>query len=269
MVGEQTVVRAVSELMKEFVTRRHHAVTIAQRIAVGALVVDARIIEATAEAATWYGASAPQQLIGRWISLLHHPADAKLGRDLSAARHYGIHVPTRYVSRICQVETPGRYRPVLKDTTQIMLGEETYWVTVLSEPTEPPLALQLSISKHLQLPQAKEATQFYGQMSVAEMEALLHGQPSASGERSQISHGIVSQKSRNATPPRDGHAEQRDLPSLQPGQTFLMPTGRYIHWCVVCENLWRSDDAQPVYCGHRTCHSAYWRTGKSTAPEEL
>ena len=50
---------------------------------------------------------------------------------------------------------------------------------------------------------------------------------------------------------------------LVPGQTYRMPTGRYIHWCIVCGNLWRSRQAQPVHCGHRSCHSLYWRTGKN------
>jgi hypothetical protein len=56
-------------------------------------------------------------------------------------------------------------------------------------------------------------------------------------------------------------------PVLVPGQTYRMPTGRYMHWCVVCGNLWRSRKAQPVYCGHRSCHSLYWRTGKNPGVE--
>jgi len=54
-------------------------------------------------------------------------------------------------------------------------------------------------------------------------------------------------------------------PCLIPGDTYRMPTGRYIHWCAVCGNLWRSGEGQPVHCGHRRCHSPYWRTGKPQA----
>jgi hypothetical protein len=50
-------------------------------------------------------------------------------------------------------------------------------------------------------------------------------------------------------------------PTLAPGQTYRMPTGRYIHWCAVCGNLWRSSEAQPECCGQRRCHSLYWQTG--------
>ena len=248
----------VSELMKAFLTRTHRAITIAQRIAIGTLVVDARIIDATPEAAAWYGMAEPQCLIGSWISLLHHPDDTKLGRDLSAARHMGVKVPTRYVSRIRQAHAPEIFRPVLKDTTQIMLGEETYWVTILEEPKEPPLALQMHVWEHFQIPHGAAATRFYGQMSVAEMETMLQGQCPRPWGLSQISREMESQKS-NATP------VPHPCPSFTPGQTYLMPTGRYVHWCAVCGNLWRSGEAQPPKCGHRACHSPHWRIGK---PEE-
>jgi hypothetical protein len=98
-------------LLEEFLTRTHKAVTIARRVAIGDLVVDAQIIEATADAAVWYGLDDPKLLIGCWISLLHHPEDAALGRTLSVARHYGITVPTRYVSRIRQVTVPHTFQP--------------------------------------------------------------------------------------------------------------------------------------------------------------
>lgn len=51
---------------------------------------------------------------------------------------------------------------------------------------------------------------------------------------------------------------------LAPGQTYQMPTGRYIHWCAVCGNLWRTSEAHPERCGHRHCHSPYWQTGAPT-----
>lgn len=248
-------------LLEEFLTRTHKAVTIAKRVAIGDFVVDARIIEATADAAAWYGVDDPKLLIGTWISLLHHPEDAKLGRTLSVARHYGIQVPTRYVSRIRQVTTPYTFRPVLKDTTQMTIGSETYWVTVLSQPHEPPLALQLHVCEHLQLPPGEDVARFCGCLSVAEMQTLLSTHPAIEGTLSQISDKNESQKShKTETPPPMGVGQRPHL-TLAPGQTYLMPTGRYVHWCAVCGNLWRSGEAQPPYCGHRTCHSPHWRTG--------
>ena len=248
-------------LLEEFLTRTHKAVTIAKRVAIGDFVVDARIVEATADAAAWYGLDDPKLLIGQWISLVHHPEDAQLGRRLSVARHYGIQVPTRYVSRIRQVATAHTFRPVLKDTTQITIGSETYWVTILSPPHEPPLAMQMQVCEHLQLPPREDVRRFCGYLSVAEMQTLLGSHPSVEGTLSQISDKSKSQKSDKEEEFPAGGSGQRPRLTLAPGQTYLMPTGRYVHWCAVCGNLWRSGEALPAYCGHRTCHSPHWRTG--------
>jgi hypothetical protein len=248
-------------LLEEFLTRTHKAVTIARRVAIGDFVVDAQIIEATADAAVWYGLDDPKLLIGRWISLLHHPEDATLGRTLSVARHYGISVPTRYVSRLRQVTAPHTFRPVLKDTTQMTIGSETYWVTILSPPNAPPFAQQMHIWEHFQLLPPEDVTRFCGHLSVAEMQTLLHTHASREHELSQISDKKESQKSHKAAmAPSIGAGPPPPL-TLTPGQTYLMPTGRYVHWCAVCGNLWRSGEALPAYCGHRSCHSPRWRTG--------
>lgn len=256
-----------AELMKAFISRRHRAVTIAQRIVVGTLVVDARIIDATPEAAAWYGVADPQYLIHRWISLVHHPDDAKLGRTLAIARHLGIVVPTRYVSRIAQLQTPGTFRPVLKDTTQITVDNETYWITVLLDPTEPPLALQSSWHTHWPAPPGEEVTRFCGHLSVADMEVLLRDQRTDIPRLSQITTTYASQKSSDPLDPLSGRMPPATGDVLRPGQTYCMPTGRYLHWCAVCRNVWRSGVAYPVQCGYRLCHSPAWRTGKPGPPE--
>ena len=257
MVGDEHT----PTLLEEFLTRTHKAVTIARRVAIGDFVVDARITEATAEAAAWYGLDDSKLLIGCWISLLHHPEDAALGRTLSVARHYGIKVPTRYVSRIRQVTTPHLFRPVLKDTTQMTIGSETYWVTVLAQPDEPPLAQQMHVCEHFQIPSAEDVTRFCGHLSVAEMQTLLRTHPSIEEVLSQISDKKESQKSHKTGMPLARDSGQLPSLTLMPGQTYLMPTGRYVHWCAVCGNLWRSGEALPPYCGHRSCHSPRWRTG--------
>ncbi len=254
-------------LLEAFLTRTHKAVTIAKRVVIGDLVVDARIIEATAAAAAWYGLEDPKLLLGQWISLLHHPEDATLGRTLSVARHYGIKVPTRYVSRIRQVSTPQSFRSVLKDTTQITIGSETYWVTVLAQPHEPPLAQQMHVCAHFQFPPTEDVIRFCGHLSVAEMQTLLRTHPSIEALEDplyQISDKKESQKSHETAKTPSSGAGQRPPLTLTPGQTYLMPTGRYVNWCAVCGNLWRSGEVLPAYCGHRSCHSPRWRTGTST-----
>jgi len=266
--GENTLVEdeQTTTLLEAFLTRMHKAVTIAKRVVIGDLVVDARIIEATADAAAWYGLDDPKLLIGQWVSLLHHPEDATLGRTLSVARHYGIKVPTRYVSRIRQVTTPQTFRPVLKDTTQIAIGSETYWVTVLAQPNAPPLAQQMHVCAHFQLPPPEDVLRFCGHLSVAEMQTLLRTYPSIGALESplsQISDKKESQKLHKTARAPSNDSRPRPPLTLTPGQTYLMPAGRYVHWCAVCGNLWRSGEALPVYCGHRSCHSPRWRTGTS------
>ena len=266
--GENTLVEdeQTATLLEAFLTRMHKAVTIAKRVAIGDLVVDARIIEATAEAAAWYGVDDPKLLIGQWVSLLHHPEDATLGRTLSVARHYGIKVPTRYVSRIRQATPPQIFRPVLKDTTQIAIGSDTYWVTVLAQPNAPPLAQQMHVCEHFQLPPPEDVRRFCGHLSVAEMQTLLRTHPSLGALESplsQISEKKESQKLHKTAQAPSNDAGPRPPLILTPGQTYLMPTGRYVHWCAVCGNLWRSGEALPVYCGHRSCHSPRWRMGTS------
>jgi hypothetical protein len=141
------------------------------------------------------------------------------------------------------------------------IGSETYWVTILLPPNAPPLAQQLHVWEHFQLPPPEDVTRFCGHLSVAEMQTLLHTHPSIEEGLSQIADKKESQKShRVAIAPSRG-AEPPPPLTLTPGQTYLMPTGRYVHWCAVCGNLWRSGEALPAYCGHRSCHSPRWRTG--------
>lgn len=166
-----------SSLLDTVLTHGHDAVTIARRACIGAYIVDAPIIAATPAAAAWYGVEDPQQLVGRWLSVVHHPDDARLGRVLSLARYYGVPVPTTYVSRIRQLHAPPTFRMVLKDTTQMTMGNETYWITKLREPQGPPLATQLDIAQAFPLPEGEQALRFCGYMSVADVDQLLQERP--------------------------------------------------------------------------------------------
>lgn len=262
----------LASLLAEFVMQKFRAVTIAKRVPIGSYVADACIIEATPEAAVWYGWSDVKRLLGQWQSLLQHPRDAQLGRVLSLRHHLGYTVPTRYVSRIRQGDSD-IFRPVLKETTRLMLEGESYWITVLQEPTEAPLAEQIDVDRHFPLPETEETTRYTGPLSVADLEQLFHrlglsaDMPFFTLElvRSHISDDSVSQKSNDANTNYCPDEKQALFLALRPGQTYRMPTGRYIHWCAVCLNLWRSNEEWPPQCGHRTCHSPYWRTGKMQA----
>jgi len=162
----------LSSLWDTLLAREETAMTIARHVKIGTYIGDACIIAATPAAAAWYSVADPALLIGQWISVIHHPDDARLGRLLSVARHYGHRVPTAYVSRIRQGNTH-RFRPVMKQTSQLECDGERYWITRLSEPQEPPLALQQHIWQDLQLVDPDKAIAYYGKASVADMERTL------------------------------------------------------------------------------------------------
>lgn len=142
----------VSGLFDAFLSHTHEAVTIARRVAIGTYIADARVIAATPAAVAWYGLEEPMQLLGRWLSLLHHPEDNRLARALATARYTGLQVPTAYVSRIWQAQAPGTFRAVQKQTLQLTLEGETYWITRLTAPQETPLVLQQEVQQYLHLP---------------------------------------------------------------------------------------------------------------------
>src|SRR5439155_17887756 len=162
----------LSSLVDTLLMREDAAITIARFVKIGTSIGDACIIAATPAAAAWYGLADPALLIGQWISVVHHPDDARLGRLLSVARHYGHRVPTAYVSRIRQGNTHG-FRTVMKQSSQLECDGERYWITRLSEPQEPPLALQQHIWQDLQLVDPDKAIAYYEKASVADMERTL------------------------------------------------------------------------------------------------
>jgi len=238
--------------------------TIARRIEIGQYVVDARIEYATLGAAEWYGAQHPAALVGRWISTLHHPDDMRLARLLVTARHFQgpDAAPTQYVSRIVQLHT-GAWRPVLKDTEQFQWEGETYWLTYLSPAKEPPLVEQPERWRNLLSFEAR-AGAFMGQMTVAEMEHSLHGPPqeklSACVHQLENIVNRSGKKSRDVEEPRPSTAAF----TLVAGGTVRLPTSQhrimpfpYMHWCVRCNEIFTSKEAEPERCGK--CKNLYWR----------
>ena len=63
-----------------------------------------------------------------------------------------------------------------------------------------------------------------------------------------------------------GKPREADGCFLAAGRTATLPgvtKRRFLHWCKVCNELWRSDKRNPAVCPKRTCRSALWRRGKS------
>jgi hypothetical protein len=221
-------------------TQKNRAVTIAKMIAVGKYVIDARIIGATPEAAAWYGVEDPKALIGCWQSQLQHPDDVWLGRVFSQARRRGIAVPADYVSRIRQLRLPNAFTPVMKDVAQLVIGDDVYWFTVLSEPTEPPLAAQGDVVQRFQIPPDVFAY-LSSCMSVADMERAL--------ETGAMPPQVAADAAGAATRPLD----------VDLGETVILAEGSYLHRCARCTGVWISGKRNPARCGKRACQQPAWR----------
>ena len=238
--------------------------TIARRIAIGRYVVDAQIEYATRGAAEWYGVPDPADLVGRWLSTLHHPDDMRLARLLVTARHlYGPDAaPTHYVSRIVQLHS-GAWMPVLKDTEQFEWEGETYWLTYLSHAPEPPLVEQPERWCDLLRLEA-QAEAFMGQMTVAEMEHRLRLPPQELlSSRVYQLENIVHRSVRKSSARGETRRQTASF-TLSAGGTVRLPASAhrarpfpYLHWCVRCNEIFTSKEADPERCGK--CKNLYWR----------
>ncbi len=259
----------LEELIKDISTPRHRAITLSRRVALSPCVIDAQIVQATAEAAHFYGYAAPADLIGCWQSYIQHPQDLRLARTLSVLRHFGYtDIPVDYVSRICQGGT-GRFRSVMKHTSQIELAGETYWLTVLEEIQAPPLVERLNATTPLPMPTTEELQQYSGMMSVAEMTA-----------RIQRNYPLIRPLLNNLTPllSHDKMAAMQPLPELrQPtpleiarGASFHIADGTFLHRCRVCGITWISEQANPGRCPRqrgdthgKKCGTRTWRSKRA------
>lgn len=232
--------RDLPSVLHAVLTQRHRAVTAAKMITIGQYVIDARIVDATPEAAAWYGVEDRRMLIGQWQSQLQHPDDVWLGRVFSQARRRGLEMPTRYVSRIRQLRTPGTYTAVLKEVAQMAIEDDVYWFTVLSAPTEAPLALQEKVFQRFPIP--PEVFQYLDTcMSVADMEQVLAERTHARGLPA-VGAGI----------------EPRPM-EVALGETVMLAEESYLHRCARCTGIWMSEHANPPRCGKRHCQQPGWR----------
>jgi hypothetical protein len=231
----------VAAVLRTVITEYHPAVTIAQRVTIGAYVLDVRLLDATPAAAAWYGVDDPTVLRGCWQSQLYHPEDAWLATVFMEARRRGLPAPTRYVCRVRQVPSSDRYVPVTAETLQLTVGTDVYWFTILSEPTEPPLAGQSDVWQRFPLPQDLFAS-LTSRVSVAAMERTLRA------------GGIVPPPA--MTPTTDATPRQLEMVL---GETVQLADGIYAHRCARCTDIWVSRNPTPARCGKRRCQQPAWR----------
>jgi hypothetical protein len=105
------------------------AITVAQLVEISDDVVDSTIVFATPSAAQLFGFKSPQDLIGRYISQIHHPDDALVTRHYTLARFHGEWSPDPYPMRI--LRGPQREAvPVVKHVRQVLINGVLTWITV-------------------------------------------------------------------------------------------------------------------------------------------
>jgi hypothetical protein len=125
-VGQQSHDPQVAKLLEVML---HGAVTIAQLVQVSEHVVDSCIVYATAAAAALFGFARPRELVGQFISKVHHPDDALVTRHYALARLYNEWCPNPYPMRILRAPSLEPI-PVVKHVTQVMIDGILTWITV-------------------------------------------------------------------------------------------------------------------------------------------
>ena len=105
------------------------AITVAQLAQISDDVVDASIVYATPAAAQLFGFDHAEQLIGQYISHLHHPEDALITRHYALARIRNDWHPDPYPMRILRGTTQ-ELVPVFKHVRQVTIDGVLTWITV-------------------------------------------------------------------------------------------------------------------------------------------
>jgi hypothetical protein len=118
----------------------------------------------------------------------------------------------------------------------MVVGSETYWITVLSEATEPPLVWQAERYREALLLTDELKEQYVGRLSVADM------------------HAMLQERTAPQSPARGGRALTIAL-----GETVVLETSLYLHRCARCTGIWLSADPDPARCGKRPCQQPAWR----------
>lgn len=126
LVGQQGYDPQIAQVLE---TMLHGAVTIAQLVQVSEHVVDAAIVYATTAAAELFGYAHPVELIGQYISTVHHPDDALVTRQYALARLHHEWFPDPYPMRILRAPTQEPV-PVIKHVQQVMIDGIMTWITL-------------------------------------------------------------------------------------------------------------------------------------------
>lgn len=171
------------------------AITVSQLAEISEAVVDSTVVFATPSAAQLFGFKDPKDLIGRYISEIHHPEDALVSRHYALARFHGEWSPQPYPMRILQGPRQ-KPLPVVKHVRQVMINGVLTWITVHTPfDTTHPFVMPVTQSMIDRSDTAAEQ-QLLGRMSVADMQRQLRQggtEPAPNlGRLLQISHEHIA-----------------------------------------------------------------------------
>ena len=193
------------------------------------------------------------------------------GAQAHGQTHIGCAVPTDLYRQVKGIlGTQGRtlrdvviqaLRQVVEDA-QRNKGE-TSWLPALAPAPEPPLGEQPE-RWHDLLTLEGQAEEVRGPMTVAEMEHRRYVPPQeqSSPRVHQLEQSVPFADSTSRVP---GEAMPgRDSFTLVAGGTVGLPASQhrvvpfpYMHWCVRCNEIFTSKEADPERCGK--CKNLYWR----------
>jgi hypothetical protein len=104
------------------------ALTITQLVQISEQVVDGVVVYATPRAAQLFGYAHPPELVGRYLSHIHHPDDALVTRQYTLARLHHDWYPDPYPMRILRAPALEPV-PVVKHVTQVLIDGVLTWIT--------------------------------------------------------------------------------------------------------------------------------------------
>jgi hypothetical protein len=267
----------LASLIRSLISSGQEAITVAQWAPISPHIADAQYIFVSQLAAEFFGYKDVSDLEGQYLSQRYTLEDFDRDAKLATARYLGFDlVPSVYTSRI--IMASGDLRMVSQHTRQFNFEGITYWITKLTPADiEHPLP-DIDLSQIGAT--AADLWRFRRQFNIATLEQMLIARNKLL--QSEYNSSNLSQKTeiRKDGPITGGVALEAqnevaasDTIVLHPGGSAHIPPGRngevtrsWMHWCRVCSEIWRSDDADPSQCGRRPCRSTYWRTG---VPQEI
>ena len=237
------------------------AITLNQLIKLDENIADCQFIAATPKALRLYGRE-QQSFVDSWQSLTQ-PFDVFLrSRELAIARHYGLSLPSRYITQI--VRPNGSTVDIIKETREIHTVDSIYWLTRLYPASEEPDLPELT---SIDIPSGIEDTNHIGgYLCMAEVRLVVESAKRAvlrdgSSSALQRGHNLTNLRQIMSTDPDKVVKTARNGTVLSFGQPVTeLNNGQRILECQTCAFVWpRVRDGLPMRCSNSTTRCYDWQ----------